>query len=89
MSIAYPTLVLTSEFMESYARFAAAERRRLLNALARLDTNERHPALRVHPLRGDREGQWSASASDSLRITFERLPDGRKQLLACSKHYGD
>jgi hypothetical protein len=22
-----------------------------------------------------------------LRLTFERLPDGRKRLLTCSKHY--
>jgi hypothetical protein len=89
VSAAYPTLVMTPEFMESYAGFAPAERRRFLHALILLDTNERHPSLRVHQLRGDREGQWSASASDSLRIIFERLPDGRKRLVECSKHYGD
>ena len=26
---------------------------------------------------------------DSLRITFERHPNGRKLLLDCSRHYGD
>ena len=54
-----------------------------------LDENERHPSLRVHQLRGDLAGLWSASASASLRITFERRDDGRKLLVAASHHYGD
>jgi hypothetical protein len=51
-----------------------------------LDVDEKHPSLRVHKLEGDRGGAWSASASSSLRMTFERLPGGRKWLLTCSKH---
>jgi mRNA-degrading endonuclease YafQ of YafQ-DinJ toxin-antitoxin module len=52
-----------------------------------LDSNERHPSLRVHQLQGDQAGVWSASASDELRLTFERLSEGRKLLLRCSRHY--
>jgi hypothetical protein len=91
MSPTLTTLVSTTEFLESLIDrgFSASDQRALLRALARLDANERHPSLRVHQLQGDRAGQWSASASDSLRIVFERLPDGRKRLLECSKHYGD
>jgi mRNA-degrading endonuclease YafQ of YafQ-DinJ toxin-antitoxin module len=85
----YRTLVFTSEFVESFASrdFSYADRRRFQRALLLLDTNERHPSLRVHELSGDLSGWWSASASDVLRITFERLPDGRKRLGVCSRHY--
>jgi hypothetical protein len=69
--------------------FNPAERRQFLNALDRLDTDERHRSLRVRPLRGEMAGLWSASASDSLRYTFERPEGGRKRLIACSRHYGD
>jgi mRNA-degrading endonuclease YafQ of YafQ-DinJ toxin-antitoxin module len=57
--------------------------------MRRLDDNERHPSLRVHDLKGDLAGLWSASASDQLRIIFRRLPNGKKELVACSRHYGD
>jgi mRNA-degrading endonuclease YafQ of YafQ-DinJ toxin-antitoxin module len=52
-----------------------------------LDSNEKHPSLRVHELSGDLAGIWSASASDDLRIEFLRLEGGRKLLLRCSRHY--
>jgi mRNA-degrading endonuclease YafQ of YafQ-DinJ toxin-antitoxin module len=85
----YRTLVFTSEFMESYGNrdFSYADRRRFQRALLLLDANERHPSLRVHELSGELAGWWSASASDVLRITFQRLPDSRKRLGVCSRHY--
>jgi hypothetical protein len=87
----YRSLVPSEEFFRSLlaGRFSAAELAQLYRALRLLDENDRHPSLRVHQLRGDRAGQWSASASASLRITFERLGDGRKGLLEASRHYGD
>ena len=86
---AYRTLDITATFLEAFAArdFGAADRSAILKALRLLDEDERHPSLRVHQLHGDREGSWSASASDSLRMTFERLPDGRKRMLTCSRHY--
>ena len=85
----YRAIIITPRFLSDLIsdRFSAADRRRFLQALARLDADDRHPSLRVHPLRGDLEGQWSASASDQLRITFVRLEDGRKLMLTCSRHY--
>ena len=67
----YATLEISIEFLESFGgnKFSFAERRRFLRALQLLDRNERHPSLRVHALRGDKEGLWSASASDELRVT--------------------
>ena len=85
----YTSLIVTSEFIESYGAkgFSYAERQRFVRALRLLDSNEQHPSLRVHPLRGDQAGVWSASASDELRMTFERLTEGKKRLIACSRHY--
>jgi len=84
----YLTLDFTDTFLETFASrdFSAADRAAFLKAVRLLDENERHPSLRVHQLRGDREGSWAASASDVLRLTFERLPDGGKRMLTCSRH---
>lgn len=85
----YRTLDFKSEFLEQLVArdFTERERRRFVRALALLDENERHPSLRVHQLAGDMAGTWSASASDELRVTFERLPNGRKLMVACTRHY--
>lgn len=91
MSEPYRTLDFTDTFLQTFAdkKFSAAERRAFLQALRLLDEDERHPSLRVHQLRGDREGSWSVSASRSLRMTFERQTGGRKRLLTCSRHYDE
>ena len=85
----YQTLRFTEVFLEDFAgrEFSAGDRRRFLQALRLLDTNERHPSLRVHELQGKLKGVWSVSASDALRMTFERLEDGQKLLLTGSRHY--
>jgi len=85
----FRALIITPSFLEDMIsdRFSPSDRRRLFQALGRLDADERHPSLRVHPLRGELTGQWSVSASDQLRMTFVRLADGRKMMLTCSRHY--
>ncbi len=85
----YETVIFTPEFLQTFAdkAFSHAERQRFLRALDILDENEKHPSLRVHQLQGNLQGQWSASASDALRITFERVDGGKKRLVACSRHY--
>jgi mRNA-degrading endonuclease YafQ of YafQ-DinJ toxin-antitoxin module len=89
LSDRYRSVDLTPTFLESLIAqdFTAADRRRFLRALRLLDENERHPSLRVHELRGDLAGVWSASASDELRMTFLRTGGGRKLMLTCSRHY--
>ncbi len=91
MTSTYQTLSFTETFLETFVSkdFTRNERKQLLKALRLLDENERHPSLRVHELRGDLTGIWSASASKELRITFERISNGRKRLLTCSHHYAD
>ena len=85
----YSTIDFTETFLATFSSrdFSPAERKLFLKALRLLDENERHPSLRVHQLHGDRGGSWSASASRELRMTFERLPDGRYRMLTCSRHH--
>jgi mRNA-degrading endonuclease YafQ of YafQ-DinJ toxin-antitoxin module len=85
----YRTLEFSPTFVQDLIsdNFTARDRRRFARALEVLDENERHPSLRVHQLEGDLAGRWSASASDELRLIFRRLPNGRKQIVACTRHY--
>ena len=83
------TLVFTDEFLASFGGkdFKESDRRQFRKALRLLDEDETHPSLRVHELKGPLAGIWSASASDVLRMTFKRLPWGKKAMLTCSRHY--
>ncbi len=85
----YRTLDFTQTFLETFASrdFTAADRKQFTKALRLFDQDERHPSLNVHALQGDREGSWSMYASAVLRLTFERLPNGRKCMLTCNRHY--
>jgi hypothetical protein len=85
----YQGIDFTETFLASFASrdFTDSERRLFPKALRLLDEDERHPSLRVHQLRGDREGSWTASASQELRMTFQRLPGGRRRMLTASRHY--
>lgn len=89
MPVTYARLEFSERFFHNFASrdFTPADRSAILKALQLLDEDDRHPSLRVHPLRGDREGSWSASAGRSLRLTFIPLDDGRKRMLTCSKYY--
>ena len=89
MADSFQTLDFTAPFLRTIASrdFSVSERSAILKAPELLEENERHPSLRVHQLHGDEEGSWSASASSVLRITFERLPNGRTRLLTCSRRY--
>ena len=50
----------------------AAKLRRMLSALhtAESPANLNHPSYRLHPLHGDRRGQWSMWVSGNWRIVF-------------------
>jgi mRNA-degrading endonuclease YafQ of YafQ-DinJ toxin-antitoxin module len=89
MAEPYASLDFTDAFLKTFGSkdFTAAERKAIRKALRLLDTDERHPSLRVHQLQGNLAGLWSASASDALRLTFVRAPQGRKTLVSCSRHY--
>jgi hypothetical protein len=85
------SLRVTPTFLETLLdkEFSASDRRAFVKALLLLDSNEKHPSLRVHALRDPLAGFWSVSASRSLRMTFIREADGIKRLMTCSHHDGD
>jgi mRNA-degrading endonuclease YafQ of YafQ-DinJ toxin-antitoxin module len=85
----FQTLDFTDTFLETFGSkdFTAADRKAIRKALRLLDNDVKHPSLRVHQLGGGLAGLWSASASDSLRVTFVRTDHGRKTMVSCSKHY--
>lgn len=87
----YDSLLVSEEFFRDFAdrRFSPAERGRVLQALGLLDVNDKHPSLRVHLMSGNLKGVWSASVTDSIRILFLRMPDGRKRCVNLSQHYDD
>jgi mRNA-degrading endonuclease YafQ of YafQ-DinJ toxin-antitoxin module len=89
MPAPFQTLDFTDTFLETFGSkdFTAADRKAIRKALRLLDNDEKHPSLRVHQLGGDLAGLWSASASDSLRLTFVRTDQGRKTMVSCSRHY--
>ena len=86
MAEPFRTLDFTDEFLQTLGSkdFTAAERKAIRKAHRLLDTDERHPSLRVHQLQGDLAG-WSASASEVLRLTFVRTAQGRKTLVRCTQ----
>ena len=85
----FQSLDFTDTFLEAFGSkdFTTADRKAIRKALRLLDHDEKHPSLRVHQLGGDLAGLWSASASDSLRLTLVRTERGRKTLVSCSRHY--
>jgi mRNA-degrading endonuclease YafQ of YafQ-DinJ toxin-antitoxin module len=89
MAEPYTSLDFTDSFLETFGskNFTAAERKTIRKALRLLDSDEKHPSLRVHQLEGDLAGLWSASASDVLRLTFVLTARGRKTMVTCSRHY--
>jgi mRNA-degrading endonuclease YafQ of YafQ-DinJ toxin-antitoxin module len=89
MPAPFQTLDFTDTFLETFGSkdVTAVDRKAIRKALRLLDGDEKRPSLRVHQLAGDLAGLWSASASDSLRLTFVRTNQGRKTLLGCNKHY--
>jgi mRNA-degrading endonuclease YafQ of YafQ-DinJ toxin-antitoxin module len=91
MPVPFQTLDFTDTFLEAFGSkdFTAADRKAVRMALRLLDNDEKHPSLRVHQLGGDLAGLWSASASDSLRLTFVRTDQGRKTMVSRSKGHHD
>ncbi len=85
------SLSASDEYFMDFAdrKFSPQERARILKAMDLLANDERHPSLRVHALRGNLAGLWSASVTDSIRIHFVRLPGGRKRCVNITKHYED
>ena len=83
----FKSLDATETFVESYSSptMSAPDRSLIMQALQGLDRKEHVPAMQVHQLVADPFDAWVASAGRALRITFERLDEGRDRLLTCVK----
>jgi mRNA-degrading endonuclease YafQ of YafQ-DinJ toxin-antitoxin module len=89
MSDGYRTLRFTPRFVGDLINLPRTEQKQIAKSIKILDDDEKTLSLRVHELQGQLQGIWSASASESLRITFVRLDGGYKLLLTVDHHYGD
>ena len=65
-----------------------AARRRLerLNAATRVEDLRTPPGHRLHPLGGERAGQWSVSINDQFRICFVWEAGGPEQVEIVDYH---
>jgi len=89
VAVTFENIDFTPEFLQNLAGLSNANGKKVVKALSLLDDNDRHPSLEVHQLKGELEGIWTAKASKGMRITFQRVANGRKIMLTCSQHYGD
>jgi Txe/YoeB family toxin of Txe-Axe toxin-antitoxin module len=89
VAVTFETIDFTPEFLQNLVALSNADGKKVVKALSLLDSNERHPSLGVHQLKGELDGVWTAKASKGLRITFQRDAKRRKTMLTCSQHYGD
>jgi hypothetical protein len=64
-------------------------RRRLnsSNAAASIQDLRVPPSQRLHPLKGDRRGQWSISVNDQFRICFVWGVDGPEDVAFVDYHW--
>lgn len=73
-----PTIVLSPRFKRRFNGKTPEQRAAILNTIARLEQNPRHPGLHAHPLRGS-GGVWEAYVNSGDRITYHR--DGDRLVL--------
>lgn len=64
----------TERFKRMYRQLGQGQQKAIQKALRLLAENIRHPSLRVKRVQGTK-GIWEASATISLRITFQREKD--------------
>ena len=48
-----------------------------------------HRALRLHPLRGDRAGQYAMTLTGNLRLIIERISEDAVRILNVEDYHGD
>jgi mRNA-degrading endonuclease RelE of RelBE toxin-antitoxin system len=63
-------ILFTDRFVRAYDRLPDGIRQKVKKALRLLDTDARHPSLRVHPIRGH-QGIYEARVDQKYRMSFE------------------
>lgn len=48
-----------------------------------------HRALRLHPLKGNRSGQYAITLTGNYRLIIEKIEEDRVRILAVEDYHGD
>jgi plasmid maintenance system killer protein len=48
-----------------------------------------HQALRLHPLKGDRAGQYSITSTGNYRLIVEKVQEDRVRIMDVEDYHGD
>jgi hypothetical protein len=85
--VLFDRLVLTQRFVSDFLStdLTSEDARAVLRALRMLDRQIPASGLHLHRLEGDPEGAWAVTVSPTVRLTFDELPDGRRQMNTCTR----
>ena len=80
---------------EASRLFGVPVGRKYIQRLAVLRVTEKftrlygHRALRLHPLKGTRAGQYSMTLTGNYRLVVEKVKEDRVRILDVEDYYGD
>lgn len=63
-------ILLHKTFEKKYAKVPAKIQKQFKERRNIFITNPSHPTLNVHPLSGDRDGQWSFNVTSDWRVLY-------------------
>ncbi len=98
MEIAFSSNRLTAASLslsESIRLFGVPIGRKYIQRLAIIRAVERftelygHRTLRLHPLKGDRAGQYAMTLSGNYRLIIERISEDTVRILGVEDYHGD
>ena len=82
-------------FSESSRLFGTAIGRKYIQRLSVVratdDFNQLygHQALRLHPLKGNRSGQYAITLTGNFRLIIEKIEEDKVRILAVEDYHGD
>lgn len=65
------------------------QRLAIIRAVEKFNQLYGHRALRLHPLRGDRVGQYAMTLTGNFRLIIERVSEDRVRILGVEDYHGD
>ncbi len=81
--------------LEAYRTFGTPVGRKYIQRIAVLRASDKfsdlfeHRALRLHPLKGDRAGQYSISLTGNYRLIVERIAEDRVRVVDVEDYHGN
>ena len=82
-------------FSEASQLFGVPIGRKYIQRLAVLRATDKfthlygHQALRLHPLKGDRAGQYSITLTGNYRLIIEKVQEDRVRIMDVEDYHGD